>query len=191
MNNKELPQKSEMSSNEAKDTLERTINFVSNCDNKASIILGIIGVIFTIIFTNDSLLELKNIIKIIIQFKNRWDIVFLILGLGSIIILACGLGLLVFCLIAKIDCKEYKQERLNLNSIIYFGNIAEYKSFKDYEDRFLNVTEENYLNDLLSQIYLNSCICMKKYKRYNLGVICSICGLMLFSIYVIAGNFVY
>ena len=42
--------------------------------------------------------------------------------------------------------------------------------------------EENFLDDIIKQIYKNSMICSKKYERYNLGIKCSILGFILFII---------
>lgn len=183
--------KSVLAEEEAKDILDRTIGFVNNCDSKASIMLGITGVIFTIIFTSEGLTEISNLIKIIVEFKSFCDVLFFLLGLVSVIMLFYGIGLLIAALIAKIDCNDYEQEGLDLASSIYFGNIADCKTFQDYRNRFSNANQESYLNDLLSQIYLNSCICKKKFQRYNQGLIYFIYGLSLFLLTIIAGIIIY
>lgn len=188
---KKIKSKSLILVEEAKDTLDRTISFVNNCDSKASIMLGIIGVALAIIFTSDSLQEFRRITQIMLEFNNCRDVFFFILGLVSIALVGLGLGLLIFSLFAKIDCKDYDQSSLNLTSSIYFENIAGCGNFEQYKERFMTTTQENYLNDLLSQIYLNSCICTKKFKRYNLGVIYSMCGLFFFILVVTIGSIIY
>jgi len=176
---------------EAKDTLDRTIGFVNICDSKSSIMLGIIGMIFTIIFTSDGLLEFKRIAKKMLEFSNCRDVFLFLVGFASIALAGVGFGFLIFSLMAKIDCKDYKQNGLNLNSSIYFGNIAASGNFNNYKERFMTTTQDKYLIDLLSQIYLNSCICTKKFERYNRGVIFSICGLLLFILIAIIGSIIY
>ena len=47
----------------ALDILDRTIGFVRNCDNKASIFLGTFGVILTIVLTTDGLDNLMSIVQ--------------------------------------------------------------------------------------------------------------------------------
>lgn len=54
----------------AAQTLDRNINFITNCDNKTSIVLATFGVLLTIILTNEGLNELFNIIKTCILYKN-------------------------------------------------------------------------------------------------------------------------
>ena len=45
----------------ATQTLDRNIGFVTNCDNKTSIVLATFGVLIAIIFTNEGLNEIFNI----------------------------------------------------------------------------------------------------------------------------------
>ena len=44
-------------------TLERNLGFISNCDNKASIILTAVGVLLTIILTSEGLASIKDMLK--------------------------------------------------------------------------------------------------------------------------------
>ena len=54
----------ENSINIATQTLERNISFIANCDNKTSIVLASIGVLLTIILTNNGINEIFKIINI-------------------------------------------------------------------------------------------------------------------------------
>ena len=59
-------------------TLDRNIEFVDRCDMKVSIVLAILGVILTIIFTNDGISSLWHILKTAFSFKNTsFDVVYL------------------------------------------------------------------------------------------------------------------
>ena len=66
MNNKEeIEYKIEI----ATQTLDRNIGFVTNCDNKTSIILALVGVLITVILTNEGLNEILYIVKNSIESK--------------------------------------------------------------------------------------------------------------------------
>lgn len=52
---------------DALDILDRTIDFVRNCDNKASIFLGTFGVILTIVLTTEGLNNLILIVRTAIE----------------------------------------------------------------------------------------------------------------------------
>lgn len=70
-------------------------------------------------------------------------------------------------LIAKIDCTEMKEESLELDSKVYFENISKNNTYKGYKEKLYSLDEVSLMNDLTSQIYINSCICTAKFKRYN------------------------
>ena len=53
----------------ATQTLERNISFIASCDNKTSIVLTSIGVLLTIILTNDGLNEIFDIINTCLSIK--------------------------------------------------------------------------------------------------------------------------
>lgn len=68
---------------------------------------------------------------------------------------------------------------LEPNSLLFFGTIAN-NNFDAFKTRFDSVDKDTLLNDLLSQIYLNSCICEIKFKRYKKGLFFSILGVFIF-----------
>ena len=78
---------------------------------------------------------------------------------------------------------------MNLTSLMYFHNIAKYNTYNDYKNKVLNATNDEFFNDILSQIYLNSKICTEKYENYNKGLILSIKGAIVFVILWAIGNF--
>ena len=54
----------------ATQTLDRNIGFVTNCDNKTSIVLAAFGVLLAIILTNEGSNEIFNIMKACIMCNN-------------------------------------------------------------------------------------------------------------------------
>ena len=163
-------------------TLDRNIEFVDRCDMKVSIVLAILGVILTIIFTNDGISSLWHILKTAFSFKNTsFDVVYLFFLVLFAAGYSYGMLKLIMVLFVKIDCKEYEQDLLELDSSIFFYSIANRKNYKEYKGIILG-KEYCYENDLISQIYLNSLICAKKYKNYKKGLMYSLLFFLLFTI---------
>ena len=85
----------------ATQTLDRNIGFVTNCDNKTSIILASFGVLLAIILTNEGLNEIFSIVKTCIAMKTFCNILYLLCLAGATFVLVFGLFNLVSVLAAK------------------------------------------------------------------------------------------
>ena len=131
---------------DALDILDRTIDFVRNCDNKASIFLGTFGVILTIVLTTEGLNNLMSIVRTAIAQKTFCNALYLLLLAGSIIVMVFGLS---------------------------------------------QIIKEVLLNDVISQIYINSCICHDKYKNYQCGLKWTLIGFCGFSVLWIIGAVIF
>ena len=151
----------------ATQTLERNIGFISNCDNKTSIVLTAIGVLLTIILTNDGLNEIFNIIKNCIRIKNFCDILYLICFLVSVLAMILGIWRLGSVLIAKTSEEANGVE--GINSRIFFSGIRKNADYKTYLSKFYSMTKEELLDELIAQIYINADIATQKYNKFNSG----------------------
>ena len=155
--------------------LEIIQNWVSNVDVKASIIIGIVGIFFGIIGTNNELQ--KNLFKSLKPIKDIANVDFSIIL--SIFFLICYILIAYFLfqilssllkvLIGRINPDVYEEEGLETSSLIFFGSIAK-KRFKNYKDCVTDGNDNSQKNDLLSQIFINSKICDKKFKYYNKAI---------------------
>ena len=67
--------------------LDRNIGFVTNCDNKTSIVLAAFGVLLAIILTNEGLNEIFNIIKACIATTTFCSILYLFCFAGAIFVM--------------------------------------------------------------------------------------------------------
>lgn len=156
-------------------TLERIIGFVNSCDNKASIFLGVYGVILTIIFTSPLFSNLSSwILSVSIQ-NNLVGVILLIAMIISLEFFIWGIYKFIVVLVAnvKVSGKDSK---------IYFRDIAENVNIEQYKAKLMSTDEKSILDDLISQIYINSCICSKKYKSYNEGIKIASVGFAIFII---------
>jgi len=69
------------------------------------------------------------------------------------------------------DTSLFKQPGLTEKSLLHFTSISN-KSFNDFKRDVANQSEESMLNDLYSQIYINSSICDNKFKYHKKSVLC-------------------
>lgn len=169
---------------DALDILDRTIDFVRNCDNKASIFLGTFGVILTIVLTTEGLNNLMLIVRAAIAKKTFCNALYLLMMAGFIIAMVFGLSQIIKVLGVKIDSSA--EEGLDGDSKIFFEHIQK-NNYSAYKEKLLGITEEIFLNDVISQIYINSCICHDKYKNYKCGLKWTLIGFCGFSILWIIG----
>ena len=175
----------ENSINIATQTLERNISFIANCDNKTSIVLASIGVLLTIILTNNGINEIFKIIKSCISEKNFCNVFYLICFFISISVLLFGFYNLCSVLIAR------TQNKNESNSLIFFSGIIKNGNKNSYFEKFVAMSQEEYLDDLISEIYINASIATTKYKKYNLGFKCTAIGFVAFIIILLSGVYLY
>ncbi len=173
----------------ATQTLERNIGFVANCDNKTSIILAIIGVFLTIILTNDGLNTIYRIINTCIEMKTFCSVMYLFVLGGTIVVMILGIYNLCGVLIAKTS--ETAKGLIATNSRIFFTGINNHGNCVVYKEKFYEMSEQELLDELLTQIYINSDIATQKYNKYNKGVKRTIIGFSLFVIFLLIGIYLY
>lgn len=168
--------------------LDNIISWINNSEVKASIALGLFGVIITVLFTNDSLIKkyadlFKEVIKNV-NFSDVLYILFIILSIGTIFL---GLYKLIKVLIPTLQTKF----NLKKPSHIYFGSIANFNSSLEFKESLNDTTEEELMDDLLNQVYINSIICMNKFNNFQIGLKFSLSGFLLLIFLIIIGIIVY
>lgn len=169
-------------------TLERNLGFISNCDNKASIILTAVGVLLTIILTSEGLASIKDILKKSLSQITFLNFIYMFVFFSSVIILLSGILFLISVLIARSGISETKGSK---NSLIFFGGINSFNKIANYEKAIKKMDKKDLLDDLISQIYINSKIATKKYRRYNLGLKFTVIGFFLFIGVILLGHYIY
>lgn len=156
-----------------KDNLERVNMWIGNCDQKASFILAIIGVVLSICFTSDSFVFIKSDIvsPVLSAIDNSTTIslltifeAVLLLTLFSFLIIS--VFRMIFALRAKTDLKKLSQPGMVSNSMLHYQTIAN-MTYREFCEKEVHI-----LNDLRSQFYVNSCICTSKFENYKKGVKC-------------------
>lgn len=147
--------------------LDRTDSWINSCDNKLSILIGVCGVVLTIFITTESINKAYSFIKGIIQNGKSAGVY---LFLAAIIMLAVFYCIMCFhiinAVIARVDPIKYKQDKMSDASNLFFGSISKRK-YSEFKVSFIGGAEQDKLNDVLTQIYINSVIASKKFELYN------------------------
>lgn len=173
----------------ATQTLDRNIGFITSCDNKTSIVLASFGALLAIIFTNEGLNKVFNILKACIAIKTICNMFYLICFFGSIFLMGLGMFNLGSVLVAKIS--DGAVAKRDGQSCLFFVGIRKSGDCKTYSQRFYEMSKEDFLNDLIEQIYINADIASVKYTTYNIGLRRTIIGFILFIVLLLIGIYVY
>lgn len=173
----------------ATQTLERNISFVSNCDNKTSIVLATFGVLLTIILTNEGVNKIFNIVKICLEEQSLCNIFYLICCTGAIFVMLWGMFKLGKVLIAKTS--EEAIGRRDEKSRIFFEGIRKNSNYSSYYQKFCTMSKEELLNELIEQIYINADIASNKYAVFNQGFRYTVIGFVCFVVLLFVGICVY
>lgn len=167
--------------------LEMINQWINNSDSKSSIVLGLVGIFFTIIFTSTNLIN--NIIRIISEIGEHIifsDVLYIIFFIISIVFCLYGIWSLIKVLIPTIRLKN-----IRIKSYLFFGSIAQYSNYKEYKDEYLKANDDDIIDDLLNQIYQNSIICNKKYINFTNGLKYFLLSLVYFFIIYGLGVLIY
>ena len=169
--------------------LDRINNWINNCDTKSSIVLSFIGILLGIIFTTDYITKLFEIYKKIYLSTNLVNLLFLLFSIGSIICIIKGIIYLILSIHAKTNINN--EYGLITDSLIYYKTITGISNYKEYEEKINELNQDTLKKEIISQIYINSEICTKKIKNYNIGLEYSIIGISIFLILMIIGYLTY
>ena len=166
--------------------LEMVNQWISNCDTKSSFILTFYGVIITIIFTSSTRDDIVDTLHLSVADKiNLKSIILftsLILVLAFMFSIAATGFYILQTLKGRIDPEVYRQQCLNTNSNIFFGTIAS-KAFATFKKETNEEDEDAYLNDINSQIFINSKIATEKFKNYNSSLFWMVISFAMFLLY--------
>lgn len=156
-------------------TLKSVNSWVNNCDQKAGILLAVVGVAITVIMTSEFLKSLRVYLfdpfmgywtgdEELIFSWSRFTVFFLLLIAAGMLITSCYY--LFNAISANIDYQKMLHDNPELakTSYIFFGSISG-MSYEDFKKE-----EIGFLDDLKSQIFVNSKIATAKFRNYNKGL---------------------
>lgn len=177
-------------------SLDRVNSWISNCDQKAGLLLATIGIVLAILFATDFVDVVKSSIiepfMLCLKEPEHYEFsssrfFFSISLLLSVLTCVISSVYALRTISAELNAKEISKVNPSLlsDSYLFFQTI----SSKSYED-FSEFEGVEYQKDLLSQIYINSSICSKKfgfYKvalRYFYGVVLNIAVMYILYLFI-------
>lgn len=155
-----------------KENLDRVNMWIGNCDQKASIVLAVIGVAMTVLLTSDFVKHIRHILvepmkQVWPRICEAWDVWQWIMALAAFYTAVIGMisiYQLLYVLRAKTDLSKFHQGGIIEDSMYHYETVAK-RNYKDFcKDKV------EFLNDLRSQVYVNSCICTSKFAHYKTGI---------------------
>lgn len=172
----------------ADDTYGQVSSWINNCDSKASILLALIGVILSIAFTSDYILQgVEGLVK---------DVVVLIKGNGT----SCSCASMLFLIVLGFSIGYFIESIRNLLQVLFarFDNsrdaenpsISYYRSigakpYLEYKQLVESFDDDQLIEDKLREVYDCSKICTRKFNYYNAGIQSMKIGLVLFAVYIL------
>jgi len=172
---------------ELTEILDRTTGWIENCDSKASIILSGAGVVAGILLATDYVEKIIAIYRYMTDNASLWTVSYLVCNILSIGAFVTGCLLLIGVLIARVKPVEFSDKGVKTDSLIFFSSIAANKSLAKYREKIKKCSSEQLDDDIISQIYICSLICEKKFALYKNGLIISLAGFAGFAIMTIIG----
>ena len=170
-------------------TLDRTTTWIENCDTKVSIILGGIGVILSIVLASDYVSKITKIWEFMSDNINFWKGLYIVICAASLSAIIAGSFYLLLILVAKTDTTGLAKKGICGNSFTFFSAIAKQKSLQDYKGTLVSCSENDWVDEIISQIYICALICDKKFRNYKIGLILSVIGFSVFAIMMVVGAF--
>jgi hypothetical protein len=171
----ELPEVKDYQKEDAYQTLDRANFWLNSFDTKASYLLAIIGVIGTILFTNNffSAINLKD--------WNCWSILFNLLFIFIILSFSISTVLLILCINPKIKHVRPKTER---HTVLFYGSIADMENQTEELKNVCQFSKGTIIDDINNQAYFCSKICIAKKRKIYAAIACLFIFLFSFVVFV-------
>lgn len=148
--------------------LDRHLDWIKSCDTKASIILGVVGVLSAGFTSEYSIKMINTIISSSINNMNFSNFLYLLLTVTSWLAYVYGTYNIIRVLVPRLKKSVRDYKGTDQESLYYFETISN-RTFLEYKEKKFNRLYEEDIEDILSQIYINAKISTKKYSFYHTG----------------------
>ena len=159
------------SRNEMKELLNGIYNQIASFDNKAAVLISIIGIVFALSF--DALDIFKSITIMLDDLKLWREFNYIMLGVYC---LSFILSIIFFILV--IVPRSHKSPNIHIN---YYKDIVQTRKI-NFKRFFYEYIEDD--NVLINQIYINADICYKKHIFLKFGI-CTLISFIISMVYFI------
>ena len=165
------------SRNELKELLNGIYNQIASFDNKAAVLISIIGIVFALSF--DALDIFKSITMMLADLQTWRLISYIMLGIYC---LSFVLSVIFFVLV--IIPRSHKSNYIHIN---YYKDIVNTRkiNFRRYFDEYIE--DENVL---INQIYINADICYKKHIFLKSGIYTLISFIISMVYFIVCSTFI-
>jgi hypothetical protein len=153
-------------------SLDRNMHWISHADNKASILIAVISIIYA---GNVFLNEITSVIN-----STNNPVMGLLISSLSLVYGFTFLGSIIFLILVLVS----RVKNSDVQSLVFFENIKR-NSLEEFKKSYLELKEEDLHNQLLNQVYITSQIASRKHGFLNIGYICiilSFSALILLSV---------
>ena len=116
-----------------------------------------------------------------------WTIIYIIFCIFAISLILAGCVCWITVLFARVNPNEFSNRGIKSDSLIFFSSIVKHKSLSSYKQKLEKCETVQMEEDLISQIYICSIICDKKFKYYKLGLLFASIGLIFFVVLFVIG----
>lgn len=168
--------------------LEFVNQWIANCDTKSSFIFAFLGVLLTIIFSSSIGEDMVSVFSFRKAAKIDCDSIRNFFCLLCVIAFLIGIVITFYyvysTLKAKINPQVYSQTGCITNSNIFYGTIAS-KEYELFKNECNNEADSDFINDINSQVFINSNIAAEKFKSYNKSLIWTLITFALFILFII------
>lgn len=165
-----MNEKEDLDKNVLLGELDRHLDWIKSCDTKASIILGVVGILITGFTSDYSIKMINTIISSSINNLSFSNLFYLLLTAMSWSVFVCGVYNLIRVLVPRLKKSVSTYEGTNQESLYYFETVSS-RTFLEYKEKRMNRSYEEDIEDILSQIYINAKISTKKYSFYHKGIL--------------------
>lgn len=162
--------------------LDKSLSFVSGCDQKVAICLALFGAGLTFFLGDSGISCYIKQIAIDLSQSGTSDWISNILIILGFISYFAGITLFIMALYARV--------RTYSSNIEYFSCVKSIKNADDLMAKYSRYGVKQKYDATINQIYINFQIAHKKYYFYNKGLILSSIGFMLLSCLRIAACFI-
>lgn len=150
--------------------LELINYWIDKADNKISILLGILPLVSAV---------LNYITSTFNKRKPELSVLYGIHDVISVFLIIVSISFFIFALIPKLGSSGISK---NKGYPIYYGDICKLKS-DEYKSIISKADDDDYVNELMNEIYYNSKICKSKMTSFRKGIIIYYISVLLEVVY--------
>ncbi|MCD8336679.1 MAG: DUF5706 domain-containing protein [Lachnospiraceae bacterium] len=137
--------------------------WIGNADNKVSVACALHAGIFAVItFLSEQVVSKEEI-------NTCWENTYRITFVLSIVLLLFAIFCYIEALSPNLLSFSTKKDNGKKKYPLYFGDIAD-ENFASYKGKICQSTPKDFLDELISETYINAGICNRKMKWYKRGL---------------------